>query len=118
MEHYANQLLRELQARVPDAKALSAKHRGKIATLGFDEAGTWVPPFRLAGGSASFNVMDLWVRHGRGWAYAGVRGTPAIVADALAGELMPFWVFELTGVTAPGGPRSAEDWNGTSETGD
>lgn len=109
-ESFALHLLVHLRKRVPEAAALSSKHRGKEATLGFDDAGTWVPLFRLAGGSASFNVMDLWVRQASRWALTDVRGTSAMVADALAGPLRPFWAFEITGRLP-----DSEGWNGTSE---
>lgn len=72
-----------------------------------------MPVLRLAGASASFNVMDLWIRHRSSWAMTGVRGTPAIVAAALAGPLFLFWASQL-----PAGPSGPGDWNRTSENED
>lgn len=114
VDYFTHHLLHDLRTRLlPEATSLSAKHRGKTAILGFEDAGEWVPLFRLAGASASFNVMDLWIRRRSRWAMTDVRGTPAIVAQALAGPLRPFWSFELTGSL-----HRTTRWNKTSENED
>ncbi|MDX1644723.1 MAG: hypothetical protein R3244_10235 [Thermoanaerobaculia bacterium] len=92
-ESYANLVLRRLASLEPASVFLAARARGKTAVLGFEDEGEWVPLFRIANGSASFNVADLQIRHGRRWEPSFVRGVPDKVADALAGEFRFLWQF-------------------------
>ncbi|MDP2312692.1 MAG: hypothetical protein Q8P41_07290 [Pseudomonadota bacterium] len=83
------------------ASPLIVKARGREAVIGFVDGDIWAPLIRLAGASAAFNVMDLWVRQKDRWALTEVRGTPTMVAEALAGPLRFTWAFEVHGSLSP-----------------
>ena len=106
-ECFAASLLKELRQRDPAAAALSAKHRGKTATLGVTDDLGWVPLLRLSNPSGACNVMSLDVRHRRGWAPTFERGTPAMLADKLLGPLRFTWAAWI----------EAPDWSDTSDLG-
>jgi hypothetical protein len=93
---FANSLLRSLRAHHPEAQALTARVRGKTAVIGFTEDGEWLPLLRLSNPSAAANVMNLDVRHGRGWAPTFIRGIPAALVEQLAGPLAFTWQIPLT----------------------
>lgn len=107
-QRFANLLLQALQRGDARAVHLEARTRGKTVTLGLDENGTWVPLLRLTGGSAACNVMSLDVRHGKGWAPTGERGTPEMLAEPLLGPLSFTWMIEVDAVV---------DWRQTSDQG-
>jgi len=85
------QVLRELIEHNELAQFLTVRARGKTAVLGYEIDEDWVPLFRFANGSAAFNVADLQIRHRETWKPTFVRGVPAMLAEALAGPLRPFW---------------------------
>jgi hypothetical protein len=76
--------------------------------VGLYEGETWVPLLRLSRPSASFNVMNLDVRQGRGWAPTGERGTPAALAAILLNAWAFTWTIEVDAILA---------WRETSEGG-
>ena len=90
-ESYAKLVLRELVEHNELARFLAVRARGKTAVLGYEVDDEWVPLFRFANGSAAFNVADLEIRHRTTWQPTFVRGIPAVIAEALAGPLRPFW---------------------------
>lgn len=92
-ESFANAVLRDLVKADQRAEFLAVRARGKTAVLGYDDEGEWVPLFRIAGGSAAFNVADLQVRHQRGWQPTFVRGVPKLIAEQLSGPLRFLWEF-------------------------
>ncbi|MBN2800910.1 MAG: hypothetical protein JXX28_17365 [Deltaproteobacteria bacterium] len=55
----------------------------------------WVPLLRLSSPSASFNVMNLDVRHGSRWAPTMIRGVPRAIAAELLGSMRFTWEFVL-----------------------
>lgn len=99
-DSFGQQLLRILRDHDPRAAHLRVKARGKTATIGIDEGETWVPLLRLSNPSASFNVMNLDVRQGQGWAPTFERGVPAQLAEHLIGPLAFTWVVEVDAVLA------------------
>jgi hypothetical protein len=90
-ESFAIQVLRELTAHNALAQFLTIRARGKTAVLGYEIDDEWVPLFRVANGSAAFNVADLQIRHRETWQFTFIRGIPPFIAEALAGPLKPFW---------------------------
>lgn len=109
-EAYANLVLHELRGAHPVAAALQVRARGKTATVGIDDHGSWVPLFRFSSPSASFNVMSLDVRHHERWEPTYVRGVPADAVGALLDELRFIWEIEAASME-PG----AEDGTRTSD---
>lgn len=73
------------------ANFLAVKARGKTAAIGYDDDGEWVPLFRIAHGSGSYNVANLEVRHGTSWKPTFVRGVPSKIAEELIGPLRFLW---------------------------
>lgn len=106
IDRFASHLLHDLTATDPRAAHLKSKVRGKAVTIGIDEGDKWIPLLRLSTPSASCNVMNLDVRHGRGWAPTFERGTPAALAEQLLGPLLFTWADEVDAVLA---------WRETSE---
>jgi len=88
---FAQQLVSALRARCPEAAPLRAQQARAAADIGTDDGGEFEPLLRLKNPSNAFNVMSLWVRHGRGWQPTFVRGTPAEIADKLAGPYAFLW---------------------------
>lgn len=99
-DSFAQQLLRALCARDSLATHLRVKARGKTAIIGIDEGEAWVPLLRLSNPSAAFNVMNLDVRQGRGWAPTFERGVPEKLAEDLLGPLVFTWATEVEAVLA------------------
>lgn len=106
--YFAHHLLRELTERDPRAAHLESRPRGQQLVVGMHEGETWVPFLRFSHPSASFNVMNLDIRQGDGWAPTGERGTPAALATLLTGALAFTWTIELEAILA---------WRETSEAG-
>lgn len=96
VDGFANSLLRELRSHHPEAQALTARVRGNKAIIGFTEDAEWVPLLRLSNPSAAANVMNLEVRHKRGWAPTFFRGIPSALVEHLAGPLAFTWQIPLT----------------------
>lgn len=88
---FAQQLVSKLRARCPEAAPLRAQQARGAADVGIDDGGEFEPLLRLKNPSSAFNVMSLWVRHGRAWQPTFVRGTPAEIADKLAGPYAFLW---------------------------
>ncbi len=88
---FADSVIREIVAADERASFLTVRARGKTAVIGYDDEGEWVPIFRVAHGSASYNVANLQVRQGRAWQPTLVRGIPAQIADELIGPLRFLW---------------------------
>jgi len=88
---FANDVVREIVAADERASFLAVRARGKIAVIGYDDAGEWVPLFRVAHGSAAYNVANLQVRHRNSWQPTLVRGVPATIAEELIGPLRFLW---------------------------
>lgn len=104
-ESFANVVLLDLRRSEPVAAKLQVRARGKTATVGIVDQGTWVPLFRFSNPSASFNVMSLDVRHHERWEPTYVRGVPADATTALLGELRFIWQIEAA-ATEDGAPGS------------
>ena len=96
-ESFASALLAELRKLDPRAQALKTRRpsRGGAVVIGLDDDG-FQPLLRLSSGSAKFNVMSLFVRHRRNWAPAFQRGTPAALAEQLAGPLQHLWTIPVS----------------------
>lgn len=105
-DRFASRLLHDLTTSDRRAAHLRSKVHGKTVTIGIDEGDTWIPLLRLSAPSASCNVMNLDVRHGRDWAPTFERGTPAALAEQLLGPLLFTWANEVDAVLA---------WRETSE---
>lgn len=105
VQNFAQALLRALVGHDPSAVALKARARGRTSVLGVEDFGDWVPLLRLSNPSASCNVMDVDVRQGQGWAPGFTRGTPAQLAEQLAGPLAFTWQAEVGALEpVPGAP--------------
>jgi len=98
---FADLLLRALVQHDDRARALVAQVRGKNAIIGVVDADDWVPLLRLNNPSTAFNVMNLGVRQGSGWAPTFLRGTPDQLAEHLAGPLAFTWQFEVSALEPP-----------------
>ena len=95
-ESLASELLARLRELDPRAQALKTKRgRGNSVVLGIDDDG-FQPLLYLDRGSAKFNVMSLFARHGRSWAPTFQRGTPAALAQQLAGPLQHLWAIPVS----------------------
>jgi len=107
-DSFASALLAELGRLDPRARALKqGPSRGGTVVVGIDDEG-FQPLLRLSSGSAKFNVMSLFVRHHRSWAPTFQRGTPATLAQQLAGPLQHLWTIPLSMAQAiPVGIESA-----------
>jgi len=95
-ESFASTLLAELRKLDPRARALKTQRgRDRSVVLGIDDEG-FQPLLRLSAGSAKFNVMSLFVRYHNGWAPTFQRGTPAALAEQLAGPFQHLWTIPLS----------------------
>lgn len=95
-DSFTSALLAELRKRDPRARALKEQRgRDRSIVLGIDDEG-FQPLLRLTAGSAKFNVMSLFVRHRNSWAPTFQRGTPAALAEQLAGPLQHLWTIPLS----------------------
>lgn len=88
---FASSLLGELRQRDARAQALSFRVRGKLAIIGIDDEGEFVPLLKLDAGSAAFNVMSLFVHHQGRWLPTLKRGIPKDLAEILATSLSYTW---------------------------
>lgn len=104
VQNFAQALLRALVGHDPTAAALMSRARGRTSVIGVEDFGEWVPLLRLSNPSASFNVMDVDVRQGGGWAPGFTRGTPAQLAEQLAGPLAFTWQAEVGALDSSQGP--------------
>ncbi len=91
-------VLAQLRERDPGAKTLRRQpcRPCKGVVIGLDDEGQFVPLLKLAGESAAVNVMSLFVRHQARWMPTLQRGTPAQLAEALAGPLLHLWLIAVT----------------------
>ncbi|MHB8467859.1 MAG: hypothetical protein ACYDD7_23830 [Acidimicrobiales bacterium] len=87
--------LRQRDARA-DGLRLDAAPRARRPVIGLDDGGEFVPLLRLDDAAAAVNVMSLWVWHHGRWQPTFERGTPAELADRLAGPLHYLWTIALT----------------------
>jgi hypothetical protein len=60
------------------------------------DQGEFVPLLRLGAPSAACNVMSLFVYHHRQWMPTFLRGTPARLAEQLAGPFAYLWSIAAT----------------------
>jgi hypothetical protein len=97
-QDFALSVLAKLRQRDPRAKALRRQSCGpsKGVVIGLDDDGQFVPLLKLAGASPAVNVMSLFVRHQARWMPTLQRGTPAQLAEALAGPLLHLWLIAVT----------------------
>jgi hypothetical protein len=101
---FASDLLAELRRRDPLAQGLVSRSRGKAAVIGIVDEGDFVPLLRLDAGSAAFNKMSLFVHHRRSWEPTFLAGTPAMLAEPLAGELRYLWAMAAEMAEPPPDP--------------
>jgi hypothetical protein len=95
-DSFASRMLAELRQLDPRAGALKKRpSRSGTVVVGIDDEG-FQPLLRVSSGSGKFNVMSLFVRHQRSWAPTFQRGTPAALAEQLAGPLQHLWVVPLS----------------------
>ncbi len=95
-DSFTSELLAELRKLDPRAQALKKRpSRGGGVVVGIDDDG-FQPLLRVSSGSARFNVMSLFVRHHRSWAPTFQRGTPAALAEQLAGPLQHLWTIPVS----------------------
>lgn len=74
---------------------LTTAPRARAPVIGLDDGGEFVPLLRLDNASAATNVMSLSVyQHGR-WEPTFQRGTPAELANVLAGPLQYLWTLAV-----------------------
>jgi len=96
-QDFALSVLAELRQRDPRAKTLRLQltrpSQGRV--IGLDDDGEFVPLLKLASASAAVNVMSLFVRHQARWMPTLQRGTPAQLAEALAGPLLHLWLISV-----------------------
>ena len=97
---FVGRLLNELSRKDARAAHLQARIQGKTITIGIEEGARWVPLLRLSAPSASFNVMNLDVRQGQGWAPTFERGTPAMLVGHLLDRFLFTWAPEVDAVLA------------------
>ena len=99
---FAQQVLVELSRRDPLAEALIVENapRSKRVALGIHDDGEFVRLIGLGSPSASVNVMSLFVWHHNNWAPTFERGTPALLAEKLAGHLRFTWSIAVTAMDA------------------
>ena len=117
-DSFASALLAELRRLDPRAHALEkAPSRGGAVVVGIDDEG-FQPLLRVSSGSAKFNVMSLFVRHHRSWAPTFQRGTPAALAEQLAGPLQHLWTIPLSMAQAFPVEMESEPQTQPSERGD
>jgi hypothetical protein len=98
---FAEQLLVDLSKLDPLAKALilESSPRARRVALGIYD-GEFVRLLGLGSPSASVNVMSLFVWHHNNWAPTFERGTPALLAQKLAGPLRFTWSIAVTAMGA------------------
>lgn len=96
--HFATTLLRELRRADPRAAVLQLEDRPSLRTpvIGLVDEGEFVPLLRLGAPSAACNVMSLFAYHHRQWVPTFVRGTPAMLAEELAGPSAYLWSIAAT----------------------
>jgi hypothetical protein len=88
---FAQMLTARLRDRCPEAAPLKARKGREAADVGIEDDGEFVPLLRLRNASKACNVMSLWVHHREQWLPTFVRGTPAELAEQLAGPLAHLW---------------------------
>lgn len=94
---FASSLLFELQERDDRAGVLCVRpsSRSKEAVVGLHDDGEFVPLLKLGAASAAFDVMGLFAPHHGRWMPTFQRGTPAQLADLLAGPLHHLWTLAV-----------------------
>lgn len=97
MQDFALSVLSELRRRDHRAQALRLQSARSLkgVVMGLDDDGEFVPLLRLGSASAAVNVMSLFVHHHGRWMPTFQRGTPAQLADALAGSLQHLWLIAV-----------------------
>ena len=103
MQVFALTVLAELRRRDNRAEALRVQpgRSSQGIVIGLDDDGEFVPLLKLGSASAAVNVMSLFVHHQARWMPTFQRGTPAQLADALAGPLRHLWA--IAAQSAEGG---------------
>jgi hypothetical protein len=96
-QDFALAVLAELRQRDHRAEALRLQptRPSQDVVMGLDDDGEFVPLLKLASASAAVNVMSLFVRHQARWVPTFQRGTPAQLAQALAGPLQHLWLIAV-----------------------
>ncbi len=104
--YFASKLLRELQKRDPRACVLRVhdQPRMRAVVISLLDDGEFVPLLRLGAPSAACNVMSLFVPHRGHWIPTFRRGTPAMLADELAGPFSYLWTIAATLPPSPSSP--------------
>ena len=108
-QDFALSVLAELRQRDRRAEALrlQSTRPSQGVVMGLDDEGEFVPLLKLGGASAAVNVMSLFVRHQARWMPTFHRGTPAQLAQALAGPLQHLWLIAVT-AQSPDASSSAQ----------
>mgnify|MGYP006995730165 CR=1 FL=1 len=95
--YFGDSVLRALTRSDERASFLRVHATGSSCVIGYELDDLWVPLFRLAHGSAAFNVANLQVRHKTRWEPTFTRGTPEMIAEQLAGPFSFLWELHLPG---------------------
>ena len=97
-QNFAGEVLARLRQK--DARAAALVQRGgprsKGVPIGIVDQGEFVPLLKLDAASAACNVLSLFVRHHELWMPTLQRGTPAMLADLLAGPFSYLWTIAVT----------------------
>lgn len=96
-KHFGDCTLRALTQFDERANFLKVHATGSTCVIGYELDDLWIPLFRIAHGSAAFNVANLQVRHKSRWEPTFSRGTPEMIAEQLAGPFKFFWELHLPG---------------------
>jgi len=88
---FAGEVLRQLVQRCPEAASLEIQTEAGNAYLGLPQPPGFCIILGLGAASAKYNVMSIYVPDGEQLANTWLRGTPPMLVEHLASELLPYW---------------------------
>lgn len=108
---FAQSLIARVRSHFPEAAALRPRKGRDGADIGIEDDGEFEPVFRVKNGSKAGNVMSLWVYLHEQWQPTFIRGTPAEIAEKLAGPFTYLWRIPVLAMgfneDEPSGPTQA-----------
>ena len=88
---FAQEVLRQLVERCPEAAPLEIQTEAGNAYLGLSQPPGFCIILGLGAASAKYNVMSIYVPDGEQLTNTWLRGTPSMLVEHLATELRSLW---------------------------
>ena len=93
---FAQEVLRQLVERCPEAASLEIQTEAGNAYLGLSKPPGFCIILGLGAASAKYNVMSIYVPDGEQLTNTWLRGTPAMLVEHLASELRTYWAAAIS----------------------